>query len=316
MSTNNTRISPVIDSQTLGFNIYENQINNDATNQHITGQGNATCSYVSKTVTLDDGLDAEDLRVYVTAFKPGKDNCNIKVYGKILNEEDNNTFYDRHWTELDLIGPDHFSNDDNRLDYITGEYLNTNLTPDQKEQYQDYRENVEQAINPMAKPSNIAIGIGLNQLIPGAGYLFGHYKQSTAMGYGMTNPLNGLTDKFGNAKDWVADKFGGLLDGSTGNFNTSTVGQGDNDRTTMNTLAPLAPYAVSETTPDVSQANKWYNSIGENTESTFNFAQAYADAKTKVTNNLRSHGPLAQLAVSDSPYYDWLKVNKIDKGIL
>ena len=208
-----------------------------------------------------------------------------------------------------------YSND-NRLDYLTGDYQDIKLNPDQKEQFQDYRENVEQAINPMAKPSNIAIGIGLNKLIPGAGYLFGHYKQSTAMGYGMTNPLNGLTDKFGNAKDWVADKFGGLLDGSTGNFNTSTVGQGDNDRTTMNTLAPLAPYAVSETTPDVSQANKWYNSIGENTESTFNFAQAYADAKTKVTNNLRSHGPLAQLAVSDSPYYDWLKVNKMDKGIL
>ena len=208
-----------------------------------------------------------------------------------------------------------YSND-NRLDYLTGDYQDIKLNPEQKEQFQDYRKNVEQAINPMAKPSNIAIGIGLNQLIPGAGYLFGHYKQSTAMGYGMTNPLNGLTDKFGNAKDWVADKFGGLLDGSTSNFNTSTVGQGDNDRTTMNTLAPLAPYAVSETTPDVSQANKWYNSIGENTESTFNFAQAYADAKTKVTNNLRSHGPLAQLAVSDSPYYDWLKVNKMDKGIL
>ena len=122
MSTNSARISPMIDSQTLGFNIYENQINNDATNEHLTGQGNATCSYVSKTVTLDDGLDAEDLRVYVTAFKPGKDNCNIKVYGKLLNEEDNNTFYDTHWTELDLIGPDHFSNDDNRLDYREYQY--------------------------------------------------------------------------------------------------------------------------------------------------------------------------------------------------
>jgi hypothetical protein len=32
---------------------------------------------------------------------------------------------------------------------------------------------------------------------------------------------------------------------------TSTVGQGDGDRTTMNTLAPLAPYIVSETTPNV-----------------------------------------------------------------
>jgi hypothetical protein len=33
--------------------------------------------------------------------------------------------------------------------------------------------------------------------------------------------------------------------------------------------------------PTSSQANKWYNSIGENTESTFNFAQAYSDAKKK-----------------------------------
>ena len=208
-----------------------------------------------------------------------------------------------------------YSND-NRLDYLTGDYQDIKLNPEQKEQFQDYRENVEQAINPMAKPSNIAIGIGLNQLIPGAGYLFGHYKQSTAMGYGMTNPLNGLTDKFGNAKDWVAEKFGGLLDGSSNNFVNNTIGQGSDDRNIMNTLAPLAPYAVSETTPDVSEAKDWYNSIGENTESTFNFAQAYADAKTKVTNNLRSHGPLAQLAVSDSPYYDWLKLNKMDKGIL
>jgi formylglycine-generating enzyme required for sulfatase activity len=208
------------------------------------------------------------------------------------------------------------NDDDNRLDYLSGAYQDQNLTTAQRETLANLRQQSLYAISPMSKPSNIAIGVGLNALIPGAGYLFGHYKNSTAMGYSMTNPLNGLTDKFGNVKEWIADKFGGLLDGSTGNFNTSTVGQGDNDRTTMNTLAPLAPYAVSETTPDVSQASKWYNSIGENTESTFNFAQAYSDAKTKVTNNLKNHGPLAQLAVSDSPYYNWLKTNKMDKGIL
>lgn len=209
------------------------------------------------------------------------------------------------------------SNDnDNRLNYITGNYLDIDLTPKQKEEFQDYRKNVEEAINPMAKYSNMAIGIGLNQLIPGAGYLFGHYKQSTAMGYKMTNPLTGLTDKFGNAKDWVEEKLGGLLDGSNSNFFKNTVGQSMSDRDTMNTLAPLASYIVSETAPDVSQASKWYNSIGENTESTFNFAKSYADAKTKVTNNLKNHGPLAQLAVSDSPYYDWLKKKNLDKGIL
>jgi hypothetical protein len=208
------------------------------------------------------------------------------------------------------------TDNDNRLNYITGDYLDIDLNSKQKEELQDYRKNVEEAINPMAKYSNMAIGIGLNQLIPGAGYLFGHYKQSTAMGYKMTNPLTGLTDKFGNAKDWVEDKLGGLLDGSNSNFFKNTVGQSMSDRDTMNTLAPLASYIVSETTPDESQASKWYNSIGENTESTFNFAKSYADAKTKVTNNLKNHGPLAQLAVSDSPYYDWLKKKSLDKGIL
>ena len=208
------------------------------------------------------------------------------------------------------------NDDDNRLDYLSGAYQDQNLTTAQRETLANLRQQSLYAISPMSKPSNIAIGIGLNQLIPGAGYLFGHYKNSTAMGYSMTNPLNGLTDKFSNAKDWVADKFGGLLDGENTNLNTSSVGQGDNDRIVMNTLAPLAPYAVSGTTPQESQASKWYNSIGENTESTFNFAQAYADAKTKVTNNLKNHGPLAQLAVSDSPYYNWLKTNKMDKGIL
>jgi len=210
------------------------------------------------------------------------------------------------------------SNDnDGRLNYLSGAYQDIKLSQAQKEQFAEHQKQAKYAISPMSKPSNVAIGVGLNMLIPGSGYLFGQYKNSTAMGYSMTNPLSGLKDKFGNAKDWVGDKFGGLLDGPDANFNTSGVGDGsDNNRTTMNTIAPLAPYAVSGITPQESKARQWYDSIGTNTGSTFNFASAYADAKTKVAANLSSHGPLAQLAVSDSPYYDWLKTNKIDKGIL
>jgi len=207
--------------------------------------------------------------------------------------------------------------DDGRLNYLSGAYQDIKLSQAQKEQFAEHQKQAKYAISPMSKPSNVAIGVGLNMLIPGSGYLFGAYKNSTAMGYSMTNPLGTLGDKFGNAKDWVADKFGGLLDGPDANFNTSGVGDGsDNDRTTMNTIAPLAPYAVSGITPEESQASKWYASIGTNTGSTFNFASAYADAKTKIAANLSSHGPLAQLAVSDSPYYNWLKTNNIDKGIL
>jgi hypothetical protein len=111
------------------------------------------------------------------------------------------------------------NDDDNRLDYLSGAYQDQNLTTAQRETLANLRQQSLYAISPMSKPSNIAIGIGLNQLIPGAGYLFGHYKNSTAMGYSMTNPLNGLTDKFSNAKDWVADKFGGLLDRENTNWN-------------------------------------------------------------------------------------------------
>jgi hypothetical protein len=39
-----------------------------------------------------------------------------------LSEEDTDTFYDRHWTELEQIGPDHFSNPDNRYDYREYQY--------------------------------------------------------------------------------------------------------------------------------------------------------------------------------------------------
>ena len=116
-NTKSELVSPVVDTQAFSTLIYENLINNDTTNEHKTAIGNASCKYISRVVTLDDGLDAEDLRVYLTAFKPGADSCDIKVYGKLLNELDTDLFGDRHWTELELIGQDERSGDDNRLDY-------------------------------------------------------------------------------------------------------------------------------------------------------------------------------------------------------
>ena len=117
LSTKNSIVSPTIDTQSFSTLIYENLINNDTTNEHLTNEGNALCKYISRVVTLDDGLDAEDLRVYLTAFKPGADNVDIKVYGKFLHDMDTDLFGERHWTELELVGQDERSGDDNRLDY-------------------------------------------------------------------------------------------------------------------------------------------------------------------------------------------------------
>jgi len=100
-----------------------------------------------------------------------------------------------------------------------------------------------------------------------------------------------------------------FLDYSDGNNNVPTIAQGKGE------LLAASPYIVSGTTPVESEASKWYNSIGNNTKE-FNFASAYSTAKEKVSKTLNDKGPIGMLAVSDSPYYDWLKTNKLDKGIL
>ena len=101
-----------------------------------------------------------------------------------------------------------------------------------------------------------------------------------------------------------------------GNGNSPTVepiAGGGGDNTTA--LLAASPYLVSGTTQVESQASKWYNSIGSNTQQ-FNFATAYANAKTKVSQTLNNKGAIGMLAVNDSPYYDWLKTKNLDKGIL
>ena len=101
-----------------------------------------------------------------------------------------------------------------------------------------------------------------------------------------------------------------FLDYSDGNTPTAqSIAEGGGD------LLAASPYIVSGTTPVESQASKWYNSIGNDTKQ-FNFASAYATAKEKVSQTLNNKGPIGMLAVSDSPYYDWLKTNKLDRGIL
>jgi hypothetical protein len=104
-----------------------------------------------------------------------------------------------------------------------------------------------------------------------------------------------------------------FLDYSDGNNNVPTIAGGGGENTTA--LLAASPYLVSGTTPVESQASKWYNSIGNDTKQ-FNFASAYATAKEKVSQTLNNKGPIGMLAVSDSPYYDWLKTNKLDRGIL
>ena len=90
-------------------------------------------------------------------------------------------------------------------------------------------------------------------------------------------------------------------------------------RGAMNEIAPHAPYMVSGITkPTDSPAANWYANLGTTSTNPggFNLATEYAAAKNKVSTTLKNKGAIGMLAVNQSPFYDWLKTNKIDKGIL
>ena len=135
--------------------------------------------------------------------------------------------------------------------------------------------------------------------------------------------FKGITDSYKNNKaletlgytgktiKYNPDGSGGFNYG--GGFLTGNASEGERDA--VNQLTPQAANIIGGTQQQASQAAQWYNSIGSNTQQ-FNFATAYANAKTKVSQTLNNKGQVGLLAVNDSPFYDWLKTKNLDRGIL
>mgnify|MGYP001574297573 CR=1 FL=1 len=116
----------------------------------------------------------------------------------------------------------------------------------------------------------------------------------------------------------AVDKGGWLGKISSGQASQDFIGT-PQGREAMNEIAPHAPYMISGITkPTNSPAANWYANLGTTPSNPggFNLATEYATAKAAISTKLQSRGPIGMLAVSDSPYYDWLKTNKLDKGIL
>ena len=154
--------------------------------------------------------------------------------------------------------------------------------------------------------------------------------QKKAMTYSLNNKINSI----GKKKDFHPGAYGYKIqdiqkdidaiergDFKQSDFNEKygspeiSVGGGEGGRDAMNMIAPIAPFAVSGTTPIESQAAKWFSNLGGN-QGGFNLTQAYADAKTKQASILGQPSPMKYLAVSQSPFFEFLKENKLNKGIL
>ena len=122
-----------------------------------------------------------------------------------------------------------------------------------------------------------------------------------------------------NASEFAKHKGFDFTGGSTSGGNNNIGGGGDGERARMNAVAPHAPYIVSGTTmPTDSPAQKWYQSLGASSTnpSGFNLATEYAAAKLKVNNILGNSTPVGQLAVNETPYFNFLKKHNLNKGIL
>lgn len=108
-------------------------INNDYTNEH-TNYGNAIAKHITTKVELSQDQKAEDIMVYLTAFRPP--NTDIKVYVRAHNSQDPESFDDKDWTLLEQVdGIGVYSNPTNQgdlveLTYNFSAYPNTALELD------------------------------------------------------------------------------------------------------------------------------------------------------------------------------------------
>lgn len=64
--------------------------------------GNFACRYITRKVTLADGFEAGDLKVYMDAFKPA--GTDIAVYYRVLNSNDTTPFEERPYILMEQVG--------------------------------------------------------------------------------------------------------------------------------------------------------------------------------------------------------------------
>jgi len=76
--------------------------------------GNSATRYITRRVTLADGFDSGDLRVYLTAYKPS--GSSINVYYKLLSDSDADVFDNKSYQLMTQLGNPNFIST-NRRDY-------------------------------------------------------------------------------------------------------------------------------------------------------------------------------------------------------
>lgn len=119
-STASDYLSPIVDTTRMNSVLVKNIINNDSTGEDGVSGGNAITRYITAKATLAEDQDAEDLKVFLTSYRPSS--TDVKVYAKYSNGEDSSPMEDRPWVELTLSSKDLYSSQENKEDFKEFEY--------------------------------------------------------------------------------------------------------------------------------------------------------------------------------------------------
>ena len=128
--------------------------------------------------------------------------------------------------------------------------------------------------------------------------------------------FSSLTDHYRNNKALKTLGYTGkvIKEPSSRGDDLLTGTQSQEDRDAMNQLAPSAPFIASGTKAPDSVAAKFFGNSASKFK--FDFQSEYSKALANQKALLNKNSGVGLLAVNQSPFYDFLKKNNIDKGIL
>lgn len=92
--------SPELIEALASVHTFSNEINDDDTDEVLPESGEAVSRHISNKIEFGKDRFAEDIRVIVNAWKPPS--TDFKVYAKIHNSADEDSFDDKYWTELEV----------------------------------------------------------------------------------------------------------------------------------------------------------------------------------------------------------------------
>jgi len=209
----------------------------------------------------------------------------------------------RDASQPDFSPPSSTSSNDGGGRDPTVQYQNTPpISTEAKEALTEQKKQAQYAISPMTDPKNKAIATGLSLLLgPLAGSLYGRYKDATAMGYSIQNPFEGLL----GSGEITIDKV------------NQAIERGDGDNFNISEVVASAPSIIQGDTQKPSVAAAWYKNLGTTSGwDPFSTNSLFKNARAKQQSILGTATGIGQMAVNESPFFNFLKDNSINKGIL